>query len=291
MLGPNTRVVTALITLGCVGTTMGAAAALGVLTSGGSVKLDGHPVSGSATVFGGALIETGQSSSRLQIRKQTRVELAPGSRAKVLEDRVALEAGASDFSSPAGYRLEALRMLIASDAKSVASVKYDGEKTVLVAALNGPVQIFTADGLLMAKVNAGMALSLTPDPAQAGSSALTGCVVRRDGAFLLNDPIANITVELRGDGLDQYVGKRVEASGTPFRSATGAAGASQVIRVTTIKQVEGACAAEPAGVQAPRPKPGAAPKSTSHGAIIAVVVVGAGAAAAIPFALKGSKSR
>lgn len=207
-----------------------------------------------------------------------------------------LEKGSTDV---AGFEVEASRLRIAPGESATAKVTM-AAPSVLVAAAKGPVRVFDRAGDLIALVQAGTVLSLTPSAQQTDAASLTGCVTKVDGRYLLKDTNTNVTVELRGGNLDQHVGKRIEMTGSVFRTAQPAPGATQVIRVTDAKAVGGECEAQPAAkpqpqqqTQTPRSTPRAEGKpSGMSGTTIAIIVAGAagGAGAAIA-AAGGSKSR
>jgi hypothetical protein len=264
---------------------------VGVAQAVGGFALDGARVNGNATLFAGATVETDRASSRLRLRSGARVELAPQSRARVAADGLVLEKGSGDVTG--AYRVEARTLRIAPEGPAVATVKLEGDRAVLVAAANGPVRVYNHMGDLLASVRAGTALSVLPPAAgqAAEGSALTGCLMKRDGRYVLTDTATNVTVELRGGELEPQVGKRIRVEGTVFRTATPIAGASQVIRVTSVAAAEGEPCEQPAvaqpkpaapstaGVSTPRP-PVAAGGSKVSGALIGVIVAGAGAGAA-----------
>src|SRR5262245_27749543 len=212
---------------------------IGVAIAPGSFIVDGSSVTGNATLFDGAAVETAQSSSRLKVNSGAQIDLAPRSRATVHEKYVMLEKGAGDLRAAPGYRMEARSLRIEPrDGRAVARVGFDGKDAVLVSAVNGPVRVFNHIGLVVADVAAGVAMSFVPQAGQPDASALSGCLSKtRGGAYLLKDDKSGVTVELRGSDLDQSVGKRVEVTGTAFRSTEPVAGASSVIRVDTINAV------------------------------------------------------
>ena len=106
------------------------------------------------------------------------------------------------------------------------------------------------------------------------------------------DEVADITVELRGEGLAEQVGNRIKVKGSAFRSEVPVAGASQVILVDkdSIELIaKDACAAATPGS---KPRDLAKKGGLSNGAKIAIAVVGVGGAAGgIIAATSGSKSR
>jgi len=251
-------------------------------------------VDGNATLYAGSRVETDRASSRLRLGAG-RVEMAPASRVRVAEKGIILEQGSTDVT---GMEAVASWLRIAPEAGSTAKITL-AAPNVLVAAAKGPVRVFHRSGDLIAFVEAGAALSLTPSAQQSDTASLTGCVTKVEGRYLLKDVNTNVTVELRGGNLDQFVGRRIEMTGAVFRTAQPAPGATQVIRVTDAKAVSGECGAQPAAGQ-PAQQPPAQPKaprvegrpSGISGTTVAVIVAGgAGGAGAALAASRGSKSR
>lgn len=288
------RTLIALILSGSLTFTQAAGPALGVAIAKGGFQIDGSSVSDNATLFGGTTVETSQASSRLQLNSGARVELSPRSRAKVFSDHIRLEKGVGELASK-DYQIEAQSLRIETiEPKTVARVRIDGSRNVMVAAVNGPVRVYNEIGLLVANVKPGVPLAFQPQAAAPTVSERTGCLLqsKEDGTkFILVDQVANITVELRGAGLAENVGNQVKISGTAFRSATPVAGASQVIQVTALEVVaRGGCTVVPVATST-------APTAGTTGGIsngakigIAVAVVG-GAAGGVIAATGGSKSR
>ncbi|MBI1790324.1 MAG: hypothetical protein HYR60_22560, partial [Acidobacteria bacterium] len=173
--------VQALLALILVGTlTFGLAAgpAIGVAVANGSFQVDSSRVYGNTTLFDGTTVQTDQASSRLQLNNGTRMELGADSRARVYDKRVTLERGLGELETPAGYQIEARTLRIATaDSKSVARVKLEGEKQVLVAAVTGPVRVYNEIGLLVANMEPGVALMFTPQAAQPGAFQMSGCLL------------------------------------------------------------------------------------------------------------------
>ena len=269
---------------------------IGVAIAPGSFVVDGSRVTGNATLFEGAAVETAQSSSRLRVNSGAQVDLAPRSRATVHEKYVTLEKGFGDLRAAQGYQIEARSLRIEPrDSKGVARVGFEGKEAVLVSAVNGPVRVFNHIGLVVADVVPGVAMSFVPQAGQPDGSALAGCLSKtRDGKYVLKDDKSTVTVELRGSDLDQNVGKRVEVTGTAFRSAEPVAGASSVIRVNTISAVGegcGATAVAPTGGKVPAPVTTGGGLSNGAKIAIAVIAVGGAAGGIVAATSGGSKSR
>ena len=283
-----------LILVGSLTISQAAGPAIGFAIAKGSFVIDGASVSGNATIFGGATIETGVASSRLQFSNGARIELAPRSRAKIFSDHLTLEKGLGELAAKK-YRIEARTLRVeTNEPGSLARVSLAGSRNVLVTALNGPVRVYNELGLLVANVKPGVAMSFQPQAAAPTSSERTGCLMRSTvdpSKFILVDQVANITVEVRGEGLAEQVGNQIKIRGSAFRSEVPVAGASQVILVDkdSIELItKDACSKGPAAKI-----PGAAKTGgISNGAKIAIAVVAVGGAAGgIIAATSGSKSR
>ena len=289
----TSRSLISLILVGSLTVSQAAGPALGVAIAKGNFHIDGSPVSDNATLFGGATIETGQASSRLQLSSGARIELAPQSRAKVFGDHLRLEKGLGELAAK-DYQIEAQSLRIATDEPTaVARVRIESARSVLVTAVNGPVRVYNEIGLLVANVRPGMALAFEPQAASPTSSERSGCLLRSkedSSKYILVDQVANVTVEVRGAGLAEQVGNQVKITGTAFRSAVPVAGAAQVIQAGAVEVVaQGGCVLTTGAAAA-----GGAPRTggISNGAKIAIAVVAVGGAAGgIVAASGGSKSR
>ena len=281
----------ALLALNLVGILAWASApgrVIGIARANGSFRVDNSRVAGNTTLFDGATVETEEASGRLQLQKGTRVELASESRVKVFDNRTVLDAGLGELQTSSGYQIEARSLRIATaGANSVARVRLDGEKAVLVAAVKGPVRVFNQAGLLVANVAANTTLRFEPQAGSQDAFEISGCLLRKAGKLIVVDQTTNQIVEVRGDAaqLAAQAGNRVQIKGVADRSAQAVAGASLVIQVTAIEQVGlGGClaAAASAGADPVGRAPAAAAEAPGgHGALIAgVAVLGAGGAIA-----------
>lgn len=293
----STRSVVSLILAGSLSVSQAAGPAIGIVVAKGSFQLDGSSVSGNATLFGGATIETEQASSRLQFKSGARVELAPQSRAKIFGDHLTLEKGVGELASAAyqaAYQIEAQTLRIeANEPRTFARVQIEDAKTVLVTAVNGPVHVYNEIGLLVANVMPGDALSFEPQAGSPTASERSGCLLRSktdNSKFILIDQVANVMVEVRGEGLAEQVGNQVKISGTAFRSAVPVAGAAQVVQANSVELVsKGGCSSSAAAAAAEKAGKKA---GLSNGAKVALAVAGAGGAVGgIIAATSKSKSR
>ncbi len=292
-----------------------AGSALGIVIANGDFRLNDVTVNGNATLTEGAIVETSAVPSRLQLNNGPRIELSTKTRVEVHQDRLILESGMGDLSSPGTYQVEAGAFRIApATPDSAARVARPAEKVVQVAALKGSVKVYSAKGLLLANVVPGSALAF--EAQQAGTappSSFLGCLLKKQGKFILYDQTTRIIVELRGTGFEKEWGNRVQIIGTTDTTAQSTVGA-QVVDVTTMTRfglggcspVASAIAAElppaapPAAPAAPAPTqpakgaPQPAPKGggMSAGAKVAIIAaVGGGGAAGAILATKSKESR
>jgi uncharacterized protein YdeI (BOF family) len=278
--------VQSLLALAVVGSITIAAAAspvIGVARTHGQFRADNAQGTGNATLFNGTRIETAEATSQLHLNGGTRVILASNSRGRVYQDRIVLERGTGQVEGSV-YPIEAAALKIVPDsAGAKALVSVDKQNKVHVTALNGNLKVGTASGILVATLMPGKALSF--DPRQAGAAApttLTGCLEARAGRFVVRDETANVTYEVQGAGLSGETGNRVEITGTIVPGAQAAGGASQMLRVTNVRQLSKGCLPGGAGAAAGGAAAGAGAAAGTGAATATAVVAGivvAGAAA------------
>jgi hypothetical protein len=145
--------------------------------------------------------------------------------------------------------------------------------------------------------------------AATGVITRTGCLLSKDGRYLIQDENTQEVVEVRGNDLASNVGNRVNATGTASALRPALSIATSLLNVTqvTLKQ-SGGCLSiaaaldaqtEPANAAAAN-QPAAAPANTppastpktgmSTGAKVAIVAVVAGGGAGAAIALAGKKT-
>jgi hypothetical protein len=204
--------------------------AIGVVLSSGSVTVDNSVVPGNSTVFDGNTVETGATTSRLQLKNGKIAELGADTAARVYSDHMVLQRGFGETSGDYGVEANTLRITGGS-----ARVALMG-KTVEVAALGAPVVVSNSAGIQVANLLPGKALAFTPQEAGAMAPATMTGVVRKVGTnYVLTDTTSNVTVQLVGGGIEKLDKHMVTVTGTPAGpGTTPAAGATQVINVTNV---------------------------------------------------------
>lgn len=261
--------------------------AIGVAMSDGTILINDTQTPGNATVFDGATLQTRKNSSQVRLKDGAQVRLESDSLGTVFADHVDLKQGSARIWD---YSANASGLSVRAEADSSASVTMKG-KVVEVAALTGNVRVFNASGINVANLVPGRALDLLPQDAGASTpSTLTGCAVRSNGNLLLKDETSNVTAQLRGGNVK--TGQRVQVTGSLVPNATPASGATQVIQVTSVKAVGGACTGTAAAAGAAAAGAGAAGAGAgaagAAGAAIGAstaAIAGAGVAAATGIAL------
>lgn len=279
------------------------AASLGVATGGGPYKLDDATIQGTATLREGSTVETLSSPSNLRLTNGARFELDAASRARVFRDRVVLERGSGEFVSGPTFRVESKSLRFSAGEPGVrARIAVREDRKVQIASASGRMHVRNAAGMLISNVDPGLALEFEP---QAGGAALpssfVGCLLEKDGKFVIYDQTTKMTVELKSSGpdLQPEVGNRVQANGTARPGPNN----SQTLDVTTITQIEkGGCSDIAQLINADRPPAtagGRTPAGEPRGggmsagtkvAIIAGVIAG-GAGGALAATQGGSDNR
>jgi hypothetical protein len=288
--------------------------AIGTLVTGGAFRLNHATVRSNATVFEGAMIETGTASARIALASGTRLELEPESTGLVFGGHLVLERGSTQIgrtagsavASTTGFLVEARGLTIQSGTTgSTGRIVLIGAGRVEVAARTGSFRVLNSGGMLVAKIAAGRALALEPKLTP-GPVRITGRLMVRDGHYLLTDETTNVTVEVSGSaliepGLTKALGRRVEVTGSARPGANPAGGGTQLIDVAQVTPAPASSGGAPAG-SAPAGSGGAggtAPAgaggaggaaSSSAVSVPMIAIIGGVAAAAVVGGLAASGS-
>jgi hypothetical protein len=279
-----------LLAAGAVSFLTASGPAIGMAVADGSFRVDHSQVWGSATLFDGSTVETGQALSRLRFASGARISLAAQSRATVHEGRLSLESGESQIESAPGFEVDSRTLRIsANEPGTVARIRLEAAPKIVVAAMRGSVRVTNSAGLLVARIDAGKSLDM--EPQTAGASAPThasGCLLSKEGKYVVIDQTANVMFEVEGPELAAELGNRIEISGIGESAGPSIAEASQVLRVAGLKRIgKGGCStvARKAGASttlaAAGGAAGAAASSGSAGVASATGAASAGSAAGI----------
>jgi hypothetical protein len=246
-----------------------AAPAIGVVTASGHFNVEGSQVWGNATLFDGTTIETISASSELALRNGVKVQLAAGSRARIWQNRLILEKGTAQLAAPVSFE-----------------ARVSDQARLIRAPFKGSVAMQAAQG----------------------QTVHAGCMVYKDGRFLVQDQSTQEVIEVAGTDLAANVGNRVEVRGRISSARPGVAPATSVMNVASVALVsQGGCLSVAATLEAktevpastaapvaatanpPAPAP-AAHTGMSTGAKIGIVAAIGGGGAGAAIALAGHKS-
>jgi len=237
-----------------------------------------------------------------------RIQLGSGSSASVSESRLTLGKGVGLVAAPESYEVSAGNLSIRSAAgTSRVRVAWIADGGLEVTTLSGAARVANRTALLLASIPAGGHMNFAAQAA-AGVVTHTGCLLSKDGRYLIQDQNSQEILEVRGNDLAMYVGNRVIMTGAASALRPALSIATGVLNVTAIAQQEaGGCLSaaaalgaqtEPA-VATAAPPPTAAPATTppvaapktgmSTGAKVAIVAVVAGGGAGAAIALAGGK--
>jgi len=280
---------------------------IGIVTASGHFSVDGSSVWGNATLFDGATVETGAASSELALRNGVKVQLGMESRARVWNNRLLLVKGVGQVNAPSTFDVGVAGFNVQAGG---ARIRVGLSDRVEVSSYSGIAHVAGASGLELASISPGRSVSFAMQAAQAGSVARTGCMVYRDGRFLLQDQTTQEVIELNGPDLAPNVGNRVEVRGTVSTARPSLPVATAVLNVAAVApRAQGGCLSVAAALDArtdvpanaaaaartpgpvqptqPAPLPKAAGTGLSTGAKVGIIAaIGGGAGAGIYFATK-----
>jgi hypothetical protein len=182
------------------------------------MRVDSYMVKGNATLFDGSVVETGQATADLRMNKGTEITMSTSSRGTLYRDRLVLQRGESELAANSSFQLEANGLRVTpNEPNSRGVVSMKAKSTVEVAALTGSFGVTNDQGVLLASVRPGQTISFAM---QAGGTPTsfsgTGVVSFEDGHYILTTSPTppNVRVEITGKNLRNFVGKKVNVSGT-----------------------------------------------------------------------------
>jgi hypothetical protein len=221
---------------------LAAAPVIGTVVAKGAFRLDHATVTGNATLFEGASIETALIPSSMELTTGAKISLAPSSRGKFFGDHVILEKGAGQLEKAEGFKFEARGLIIQPETGNAsARIALAGATRVDVSALSGSFRVLNSQGLLVANLKMGRTLEFEPQAPNTPWRA-SGCLVNRGGHYLITDETTNVVIEVAGPGLDKEKDNMVEIVGAMDPTATPVSDASQFVRVASVKRLGKGCA-------------------------------------------------
>jgi len=271
------RGIVALACVGLLAVCYAGGSSIGIAMINGTATVDNAAVRGNASVMDGSVVETGKGSSQLSLQNGARIDFGAASRGKIYHDHVILEKGMGQLHAGSDFSVfaNALRV-VSSDSNSTVRVAVKDSKRIQVGAVSGEAKVLNGQGLLLAKVMPGRIFEFDQEAGAAAQARVSGCVERRGGKYYVRDETTNVISEITGPGLDQYVRKHVDVTGSIDTTATPGAGATQVVRVSTGGVSGGTGTGCPAGYAgaagaAGAGTAGAVGAGLSTGAVVAIV--------------------
>lgn len=257
-----------LFTCGCLVSLAASPSSIGFVVTNAEVQVDGAAIRGNSTLFPGTLIQSGNGTSDLIFPGGSSLLLQPGAAARVYREYAVLQNGTATQRGSHGLFANGLKVSsISSSGAVVVGIKDPFH--LVVTAQGGAAEVRNASGAMVARLDAGKALSFAlqaspsngaaqsdapqqavpplaqnaapADNPQLGPQVTLHGLLRKDhagryGHFLLTDLATNVTYELQGPGLDDLVGGSVEVTGSLFDTKP-AEGASKVMSVSDIHQM------------------------------------------------------
>ena len=270
MYSSTIRALMALVCVGSITFCFGGGAAIGIAMVNGTATVDSSSIRGNTSVLEGSVVETTKGTSQLSLDGGARLNFGAESRGKVYRDHVVLEKGMGQVHGGSNFPLFANALhVVGSGSDSTVRVAVKDNKSILVGAVTGEAQVLNSHGLLLAKVMPGKTFEFDQEAGAAAQAKVSGCVEKRGGKYYVRDETTGVMSEITGAGLDQYVRKHVDVSGSIDTAATPGAGATQVVRVSAggVTSSGAAGCPTPAGMGAAHGYGG----GVSHGAAVAIV--------------------
>src|ERR1039457_7128286 len=213
---------------------------IGTASARGDMRVDSYLVKGNATLFDGSVVETGQATANLRLKKGTEITMSTASRGTLHSDRLVLQQGESELAASSSFQLEANGFRVTPNepnSRGVVSLKTGN--TVEVASLNGSFGVTTNHGVLLANVRPGRVVSFAM---QAGANPANfsgvGLVSFENGTYYLTTN-ENVKYVLTCKDSRKFVGDKVVVSGTLQGGTPGQAGGAGTMLCVKTMDING----------------------------------------------------
>lgn len=244
---------------------------IGTASARGEMRVDNYNVNGNATLFDGSVVETGKASASLRLDRGTQITMSTASRGTLFSDHIVLQQGASEVVPAKSFQLQAMGLHVSpNEPNSRGVVSFKAKDTIEIASLNGSFGVSNDRGIMLANVLPGHTISfaMQGNPNSAEFSGV-GLVTFENGTYYLVTD-AQVKYVLTCKDSHRFVGDKVVVTGT-LQGAAGGNGST----ILCIKSMD---------------INGQTGMSNSKKWIIAGIIVGGGAAAAIGLALSNNSS-
>jgi len=231
----NLQSAVALLTCGCMAGYASVPIGIGILVTDRPALVDGISIRGNATLFSGNVVQAASASSSLRFADGSSLVLQPGAQVRVFRDSSVLEQGVATQTGSTRRELivDGLAIIALSEHGAVAAAWRDGSHFQAVAD-NGPAEVRTPVGKLVARLNPGESRNFT---ISAASSALQAQekeappsgppitvrgIVRQDadGEFRITNDADGAEYLLGGSFPLSSIGASVEIRGIVIKTST-----------------------------------------------------------------------
>jgi len=255
---------------------------IGIATSTGDIEVGQVRMPGPATLYEGAVVETGKSPARVNLRNGAIIRLSGGAKATVYANSLSLERGVGQVDAPGNYVIQARSVIfIPSSQPARARLQVTGDGALQVAALLGTFEVHRTGMASVGKVAAGSSLRFAPDSGEAGAAApsqFKGCLAKSSKGYLLQQEGSKIVVALAGSSFNAKGGDRVTVIGKPDTTAAPVTGTTEVVQVLRLTVDGHGCSAK--SVIAAAAAAGTTGAAAASAAGTGAAAAGAGAAGA-----------
>jgi hypothetical protein len=312
----NLQSAVALLTCGCMVGYAAIPVSIGILVTDAPALVDGSPIRGNSTLFSGNVVKAASAASSLRFTDGSALVLQPGAQVRVFRDYSVLERGVATQTGSDRRQLivNGLTVTSLSEQGAVAAAWSDNSHFE-AAAENGPAEVRTPVGQLVARLNPGERLTFTTGvasptqqeapPPPAGPAITVRGILRQEpeGEFkITNDTDGEeYIVELEGNIPSNALGASVQIRGNSAgiatnvmchtASAKGGSAPCQIIIVHSIRVLAaGSTKQEGPKEEGPAPTPTAEASHWHSGTLIIIAAVAGGGALVALLTLGGGKS-
>jgi hypothetical protein len=309
----NLQSAVALLTCGCMVGYAAIPVSIGILVTDTPALVDGIPIRGNSTLFSGNVVKAASAVSSLRFADGSSLVLQPGAQVRVFRGYSVLEQGVATQTGSDRRELIVNGLIVASLSEQGAiAAAWSNNSHFEAAAENGPAEVRTPVGQLVARLNPGERLTFTTSvasPAQqgtppppAGPPITVRGILRQEpeGEFkITNDADGEEYVvegNIPGNALGASVQLRGNSAGVATNimchtaSATGGAAPCQIITAHSIRVLAAGSIKQEGPKEGPAPTPAAEASHWHSGTLIIIAAVAGGGALVALLALSGGKS-
>jgi hypothetical protein len=187
---------------------------IGTASARGDMRIDSYLVNGNATLFNGSVVETGQATAELRLEKGAEFTMSKGSRGTFYSDRLVLESGKGELVASKPFRLETMGLHVtANEPNSRGVVSMESGNIVQVAAITGSFLVTSGQGVPLASVSPGRAVSFALQAAGGPQEFEgVGMISYENGHYYLTTS-EDVKYELVGRDFKKFVGTKSVISG------------------------------------------------------------------------------